>query len=263
MILSGPRVASARPARGLRTHKGSFPETHDHVSSRDWPKVEELFHAALQREAAEREAFLAEACRGDEGLLREVLSLLACGPDADRLMEEPAASAATRRPAVARGMRLGPYEVTELIGSGGMGKVYRARDVRLGRDVAIKVLPDDVADDPEALARLAREARAVASLSHPRIAALFDVGETEGTHYIVMELIEGETLAARLARGALPEIEVLRIGAEIADGLGAAHARGIVHRDVKPANVMLTRSGVKLLDFGLARLDRAKVALEP
>src|SRR5262249_35043996 len=149
------------------------PEADDHVSSRDWPKVEELFHAALRREAAEREAFLAEACQGDEELLREVVSLLACGPNAERLMEEPAASAATGRLAVARGTRVGPYEVAELIGSGGMGEVYRARDVRLGRDVAIKVLPDEVAHNPEARARLGREARAVASLSHPRIAALF------------------------------------------------------------------------------------------
>ena len=171
-------------------------------------------------------------------------------------MEQPAASAATEKLAVTRGTRLGPYEVTDLVGAGGMGEVYRARDTRLGRDVAIKVLPEHVAHDPDALARFGREARAVAALSHPHIAALFDIGETDGTHYLVMELLEGETLAGRLRRGALPEKDTLRIGTEIAEALGAAHAHGIVHRDVKPANVMLTRSGVKLLDFGLARLQR-------
>jgi serine/threonine-protein kinase len=223
---------------------------------RNWPRVEGLYHAAMERPVAEREAFLDEACGGDEELRREVQSLLAVERDAERLMEEPAASAATQKLAVVRGTRLGPYEVMDLVGAGGMGEVYRARDTRLGRDVAIKVLPEHVAHDAGALARFGREARAAAALSHPHIAALFDIGATDGTHYLVMELLEGETLAARLRRGGLPEKDALRIGAEIAEGLGAAHAHGIVHRDVKPANVMLTRSGVKLLDFGLARLQR-------
>ena len=224
--------------------------------SPDWSKVEELFHEALVRAPAEREAFLREACGGDEELRREVQSLLAEETEARRLMEQPAASAATQKLAVVRGTRLGPYEVAELIGAGGMGEVYRARDTRLGRDVAIKVLPEHVAHDADALAQFGREARAVAALSHPHIAALFDIGETDGTHYLVLELLEGETLAARLRRGVLSEKDALRIGAEIAEALGAAHAHGIVHRDVKPTNVMLTRSGVKLLDFGLARLQR-------
>jgi len=223
---------------------------------RDWPRVEELYHAALDEPAAEREAFLDQACGGDQELRREVQSLLGHQQEAERLMEQPAASAATQGLAVVRGTRLGPYEVVELIGAGGMGEVYRARDTRLGREVAIKVLPAQVSQDAAALARFDREARAVAALSHPHIAALFDIGETDGTHYLVMELLEGETLAKRLRRGALPEKEALRIGAEIAEALGAAHGRGVVHRDVKPANVMVTRSGVKLLDFGLARLLR-------
>ncbi len=218
-------------------------------------KVEELYHAALARGPGERDAFLQEACGGDAGLLGEVKSLLGYEEAAKRLLEEPAAAAATKRRAVVRGTRLGPYEVTELIGAGGMGEVYRARDVRLGRDVAVKVLPEDVAHDPEARARLGREARAVAALSHPHIAALYDIGETDGRHYLVMELLEGGTLAARLRRGTLPEQEALQTGAEIAEALGAAHGRGVVHRDVKPANVMLTRAGVKLLDFGLARVQ--------
>jgi eukaryotic-like serine/threonine-protein kinase len=228
---------------------------------RDFSKVEELYHAALARDQSEWEPFLKGACGGDEGLLREVRSLLGYEEEARPLLEEPVAAAATRRLAVVRGTRLGPYEVMDLVGSGGMGEVYRARDVRLGRDVAIKVLPDDVAHDPEARARLRREARAVAALSHPHIAALFDIGETDGTHYLVMELLEGETLAARLRRGALPEKEALRIGAEVAEALAAAHGRGVVHRDVKPANVMLTRTGARLLDFGLARVQWTPRAL--
>jgi serine/threonine protein kinase len=223
---------------------------------RDWPKVEELYHAALERPAAEREAFLDQACGGDDELRREVQSLLGHEREAERLMEQPAASAATQKLAVVRGTRLGPYEVTDLLGAGGMGEVYRARDTRLGREVAIKVLPEQVAHDATALARFDREARAVAALSHPHIEALHDIGEHEGMHYLVMELLEGETLAARLRRGAVPEKDALRFGAEIAEALGAAHAHGVVHRDVKPANVMLTRSGAKLLDFGLARLQR-------
>jgi len=223
---------------------------------RNWPRVEELYHAALEKPPAEREAFLADVCGPDEALRREVRSLLGYEREADRLMEQPAASAVMQRLAVVRGTRLGPYEVGGLIGSGGMGEVYRARDTRLGRDVAIKVLPEQVSHDAVALARFDREARAVAALSHPHIAALFDIGEADGTHYLVMELLEGETLAVRLRRGALPEKEALRVGAEIAEALGAAHGKGVVHRDVKPANVMLMRSGVKLLDFGLARLLR-------
>jgi serine/threonine-protein kinase len=226
------------------------------MPSANWPKVEELYHAALEKPPAERETFLDQACGGDAELRREVQSLLGYEHEAERLMERPAASAATQKLAVVRGTRLGPYEVIDLLGAGGMGEVHRARDTRLGRDVAIKVLPEHVAHDPDALERFGREARAVAALSHPHIAALFDIGETDGTHYLVMELLEGETLAGRLRRGVLPEKDALRIGAEIAEALGAAHGHGIVHRDVKPANVMLTRSGVKLLDFGLARLQR-------
>ncbi len=226
------------------------------MTSPGWTRVERLFHSALERAPAEREAFLAEACGGDEALRHEVLSLLAEERSADRLMGRPAAAEVTQRLAVARGTRLGPYEVADLVGAGGMGAVYRARDTRLDRDVAVKLLPEHVAQDGGALARFDREARAVAALNHPHIAALFDIGETGGTHYLVMELLEGETLDARLRRGALSEKQALRVGAEIAESLGAAHAHGVVHGDVKPGNVMLTANGVKLLDFGLARLQR-------
>jgi serine/threonine protein kinase len=147
------------------------------------------------------------------------------------------------------GTRLGPYEVESSIGAGGMGEVYRARDTRLERSVAIKVLPAELASRADLRARFEREARTISSLNHPNICSLYDVGD----NYLVMELLEGETLADRLQRGPLPTDQLLRIAIEIADALDKAHRRGIIHRDLKPANVMLTKSGAKLLDFGLAK----------
>jgi Tol biopolymer transport system component/predicted Ser/Thr protein kinase len=157
--------------------------------------------------------------------------------------------------AIEVGARLGPYEIEEAIGAGGMGEVYRARDTRLERMVAIKVLAPHLAESPEHRQRLEREAKAVSSLSHPHICPLYDVGHEDGVDFLVMEFIEGETLADRLARGPLPIEEVLRFGIQIADALEKAHKQGIVHRDLKPGNVMLTADGTKLLDFGLARAD--------
>jgi len=151
------------------------------------------------------------------------------------------------------GTRLGPYEVTTPLGAGGMGEVYRARDTRLGRDVAVKVLPQHLSTNPEVRSRFEREARTVSSLNHPHICVLHDVGREADTDYLVMELVEGETLSTRLTRGPLPTAEVLRLGAQIADALERAHRAGVVHRDLKPGNVMLTRGGAKLMDFGLAR----------
>jgi serine/threonine protein kinase len=151
------------------------------------------------------------------------------------------------------GTRLGPYEILSPIGAGGMGEVYRAKDTRLDRTVAVKVLASHLSEDPEGKQRFEREARAISSLSHPHICALYDVGADRGLDYLVMELLEGETLAERLGKGPLPPAQALRFGVEIAEALGAAHRRGIVHRDLKPGNVMLTKSGVKLLDFGLAK----------
>ncbi|MFI5166471.1 MAG: protein kinase [Thermoanaerobaculales bacterium] len=153
------------------------------------------------------------------------------------------------------GTRLGPYEVVAAIGAGGMGEVYRARDTRLGRDVAIKVLPAEFAADPDRLRRFEQEARAVAALSHPHILALFDVGTHEGSPYLVTELLEGESLLERLQAGPLNPRKATEVGAEIAQGLAAAHAKGIVHRDLKPGNVFITKDGVvKILDFGIAKL---------
>src|SRR5215831_8722618 len=146
---------------------------------------------------------------------------------------------------LAAGRRLGPYEIVAPLGAGGMGEVYRARDTRLGRDVAVKVLPGHRSTSAEVRARFEREAKTVSGLNHPHICTLFDVGSQDGTDYLVMELIEGETLAHRLGRGALPAAEVLKLGAQIADALDRAHRAGVVHRDLKPGNVMLTRAGAK------------------
>jgi eukaryotic-like serine/threonine-protein kinase len=151
------------------------------------------------------------------------------------------------------GTRLGPYEVLGPLGAGGMGEVYRARDTRLERTVAVKILSALAAADPEFKARFEREAKAISQLNHPNICVLYDVGESAGASFLVMELLEGETLAARLQKGALPTEDVLRIAGEIADALDKAHRKGIIHRDLKPANVMLTPTGSKLLDFGLAK----------
>ena len=160
---------------------------------------------------------------------------------------------------LAAGTRLGPYEIVAPLGAGGMGEVYKAADIRLGRAVALKVLPDHLSARPEIRQRFEREARAISQLSHPHICALYDVGNHDGVEYLVMELLEGHTLAERLERGPLPPSQVLQYGIEISDALDRAHRGGIVHRDLKPGNVMLTRSGVKLLDFGLAKLEAAAV----
>src|SRR5258708_19232 len=151
------------------------------------------------------------------------------------------------------GTRLGPYEILSPLGAGGMGEVYRAKDTRLGREVAIKVLPEHLSAQPEVRARFEREAKTVSSLNHPNICSLYDVGKEGDVDFLVLELVEGETLEARLARGRVPTAEALRLGAQIADALDRAHRAGVIHRDLKPSNVMLTRVGAKLMDFGLAR----------
>jgi eukaryotic-like serine/threonine-protein kinase len=152
------------------------------------------------------------------------------------------------------GVRLGVYEVVSLLGVGGMGEVYRARDTKLGRTVAIKVLPDALASNADRIARFEREAKALAALNHPHIATLYGTDESDGRHFLIMELVDGDTLADRLQRGPLPLEETLRIAQQIAEALEAAHEKGIVHRDLKPANIKLTSDGaVKVLDFGLAK----------
>jgi eukaryotic-like serine/threonine-protein kinase len=155
------------------------------------------------------------------------------------------------------GTKLGPYEIQAPLGAGGMGAVYRARDTRLERTVAIKVLPEHLSTNPESKQRFEREARTISSLNHAHICTLHDFGTQDGVDFLVMEYLEGQTLAERLQKGALPIEQVLKIGIEIADALEKAHRKGIVHRDLKPGNIMLTKSGAKLMDFGLAKPAQA------
>ena len=159
--------------------------------------------------------------------------------------------------ALSAGSRLGPYEILAPLGAGGMGEVYKARDARLGRDVAIKVLPSAFASEPERLKRFEREARSASALNHPNIVTIYDIGSSDSISYIAMELVEGAPLRQMLLRGALPVRRLLQIGIQVADGLAKAHASGIVHRDLKPENVMVTEDGLaKILDFGLAKLTQ-------
>src|SRR5262249_40256228 len=152
------------------------------------------------------------------------------------------------------GTKLGPYEIQSAVGAGGMGEVYRARDARLGRDVALKVLPESFARESDRLHRFEQEARAIAALNHPNILAIFDTGQNNGSPYLVSELLEGETLRTTLDSGSPPQRKTIEYGVQIAQGLAAAHEKGIVHRDLKPENIFVTRDGrIKILDFGLAK----------
>src|SRR5580700_1612555 len=151
------------------------------------------------------------------------------------------------------GTKLGRYEIQSPLGAGGMGEVYLARDLRLGRDVAIKILPDRLSSNADAIQRFELEAKAISALNDSNICTLYDVGHQDGIDFIVMEYLEGETLAERIKRGPLPTDQLLKIAGEICEGLERAHKSGVIHRDIKPANVMLTKSGAKLMDFGLAK----------
>jgi Tol biopolymer transport system component/serine/threonine protein kinase len=231
------------------------------VTRPEWERVEEVFHAALARPASEREDFLSSACGPDKALRREVVSLLAHAAQAEGLLEEPALAteAEKEKLALSTGSRLGPYEVKGLVGAGGMGEIYRATDLRLGRDVALKVLPAEMATSPERLARFRREAKALAALDHPGIVTVFSVEETDGVHVLTMQLVEGEPLQRLIHAGGLPARRILEIAKALADALAAAHDKGIVHRDLKPANVMVAIDGrVRVLDFGLAKLTGSR-----
>jgi Tol biopolymer transport system component len=219
-------------------------------------RVEQLFHEARERPPDQWGTFLAQACEGDAALQREVESLLSQGEGA--LLGGGVQALARRLTVTSReGTRLGPYVLGPLIGEGGMGEVYRARDARLDREVAIKLLPADLAHDPDRLRRSEREARVLGALNHPNIAAIFGLEEGDGITGLVLEFVPGVTLQQHLAaRGPLPLDEALAIARQIAGALGAAHQNGIVHRDLKPANIKITPDGVvKVLDFGLARIE--------
>jgi Tol biopolymer transport system component len=225
-----------------------------------WPRVKALFEAALDRPPAERGPFLAAETVGDDALRLEVESLLAADARDDQAIDR-LPFAAVQFPPPPR--RIGPYELGSLIGAGSMGEVYRAHDTALHRDVALKVLPPLQAFDPDRVARFRREAQVLAALNHPNIAAVYGLEESGGVNAIALELVEGPTLADRIARGPLPVDEVLAVARQITDALEAAHEKGIIHRDLKPANVKLTNVGrpsqggpdhvVKVLDFGLAK----------
>lgn len=227
-----------------------------------WPRVKEIFHEALARPAYERTQFVREACDDDTALQHDVESLLAAHAEAGGFAERPAIDVFAHSrspgsladvPALSPGLELGPYRILEPLDAGAMGEVYRARDMRLGREVAVKVLPAGLSLDPVRIARLEHEARLLAALNHPHIATIHGLEIAAGVHALVMELIEGPTLADRLCSGPLAVIEALELARQIAEALEAAHEKGIIHCDLKPANIKLTVAGtVKVLDFGLA-----------
>jgi len=230
-----------------------------------WQHVARLYELAVDQDPATRDAFLSDACAGDEALRSEVASLLredASSVVVDRSIWATAASLFQEGFDFGPGTALGPYRIEAPLAAGGMGEVFRATDTRLNRTVAIKVLQTGAAFDQQVRARFALEARAVAALTHPHICILYDVGCHDEVDFLVMEYLEGDTLAARLAEGPLSLDEALTYAIEIASALDHAHRHGIVHRDLKPANIMLTAGGAKLLDFGVAKFRPATVGLQ-
>lgn len=235
-----------------------------------WQRIKALFQAAVERPSAERAAFVAAAAGDDDELRREVEALLESDAAGRSVLDRlPLAGAAVVAAASANladgqtsvqstlepGYRIGPYQVVMLIGAGAMGQVYRARDTRLNRDVALKVLPEGVELDSDSMARLKREAQMLAALNHPNIAAIYGFEESEGRHALVLELVDGPTIADLVARGPMALADAVGLARQIADALEAAHDKGIIHRDLKPANIKVTGTGVvKVLDFGLAKV---------
>ena len=223
-----------------------------------WRQITEIFHAALARDASARDGFLRDACQDDPSLRKEVDALVAAHGEAGSFGSDPLLPDSA--PRLLRGTRLGTYQIAELLGVGGMGEVYRAYDTELGRQVAIKVLPGAWLSDPDRRARLDKEARVLAALNHPQVAAIHGVVEADGVRGLVLELVEGVTLAERLSEGPLSLTEALTVAVQLADALDATHEKGIIHRDLKPANVKITPDGgIKVLDFGVAKVRRSEV----
>ena len=249
-----------------------FPESSCVPSVEHWERMRQLFHGALGRPAGDRDAYLTEACGDDTALLAEIKRLLNAHDKAGSFLESPVVellpsydlARSNQQPmSLAPGARLGAYEVVSLIGIGGMGEVYRACDVRLDRPVAIKILRPEVTGDLEHKQRIIHEAKAASALNHPNIVTIYDIGETDGTDFIVMEHVDGKMLGELIGKKGLPVEEAMRCAVQIADALGKAHGAGIVHRDIKPSNVMITHAGLaKVLDFGLAKPFAADVGLE-
>jgi serine/threonine protein kinase/lipoprotein NlpI len=230
------------------------------ITPERWQQIERLYHSALEHDSTQRRAFLQQACAGDDALREEVESLLARGQTTEGLLDHSALGEMAARILAKQdgrsllGTKLGSYQVLTLLGVGGMGEVYQAHDNKLRRDVAIKVLPAAFMHDAERLARFEREARMLAALNHPNIAAIYGLEHSDGVHYLVMELVPGQTLAERVCGGPLPIKEALALAGQIAEALETAHEKGVIHRDLKPANVKVTPEGrVKVLDFGLAK----------
>ena len=228
-----------------------------------WQHAQQLFDAALQHPPEKRQEFLEQACGSNQDLRREVESLLAAHDESSSFMAKPALAglADVVHHAMSRfrpGDTLGVYKVLALVGSGGMGEVYRAQDTRLKREVAIKVLPQAFAADRERLRRFEQEARAAAALNHPNIVSVHDMGTADGSPYIVAELLDGQNLGDLLRQGPVPARKALEYAIQAARGLAAAHDAHIIHRDLKPENLFITTDGqVKILDFGLAKLTRS------
>jgi serine/threonine protein kinase len=229
------------------------------MDSERWKRVDSLLQAALERPPAEREEFLRRSCAGDEGLEREVRSLLASQQEAGSFLENPPKEAATQTLESVHSpiaQTISHYRILEKLGAGGMGVVWKARDTRLDRFVALKFLPAATMSDPERKRRFVQEARAASALNHPNIITIYDIGQADGADFIAMECVPGSSLDKLIAPKGLPLAEVLSYATQIADALAAAHTVGIVHRDIKPANVIVTAEGqVKVLDFGLAKLE--------
>ena len=230
------------------------------MSGERWEHLKSVFYQALEMPPGERRAWLAAACRGDVSMRQEIEGLLLAHDTAGDFLEQPATLAPEAAAAIAAGTRVGPYEVIREVGRGGMGIVYLAEDHRLGRRVALKALPAAVADDSDYRARLRREARAAATISHPSVATIYALEEFDGALFIATEYVQGRTLRAELEHGPLDAGRARTIALDVVRGLAAAHDAGVVHRDLKPDNVLLTDSGgVKVVDFGVAHVQGAEL----